>query len=119
MSEMTIYSMLRRMREKGASDLHIVPGAARTIRVNGLLVPLEERKLTPEESKSLICALMDDEKMREFEQNKELDFSWSSPQLESSPEILDTGRFRVNAHFQQGIHGRIHQKHSGPNSFSE
>jgi len=102
MSEMTIYSMLRRMKKKGASDLHIVPGAPPTIRVDGILVPLEEKKLTPEKSKSLIYSLMDDEKIREFEQNKELDFSLGTPQLESSPQILDAGRFRVNAHFQQG-----------------
>jgi len=102
MSEMTIYSMLRRMKEKGASDLHIVAGASPTLRVDGVLVPMEEEKLTDEESKSLLYSLMDDEKVREFEQNKELDFSWGAPEPGSSPEISDTGRFRVNAHFQQG-----------------
>ncbi len=102
MTETTIYSMLRRMKEKGASDLHIVPGASPTLRVDGVLVPLEEKKLTPEESKSLLYSLMDDEKVREFEQNKELDFSLGTRELESSSDISDTGRFRVNAHFQQG-----------------
>ena len=94
--------MLRRMREKGASDLHIVPGTSPTLRVDGILVPLEERALTAEESKSLIYSLMDDERIREFEHNKELDFSWGIGELESPPQTSDVGRFRVNAHFQRG-----------------
>jgi twitching motility protein PilT len=101
-AKMDIYSMLRTMKEKGASDLHIVPGTSPTLRIDGILVPLEERKLTAEESKPLIYSLMDDEKIREFEQNKELDFSWGLRGSESSPQTPDPGRFRVNAHFQRG-----------------
>ena len=99
---MDIYSMLRAMKEKEASDLHIVPGASATLRIDGILVSLEERKLTAEESKSLIYSLMDDEKIREFEQNKELDFSWSMDESRSSSETSVPGRFRANVHFQRG-----------------
>lgn len=99
---MDIYSMLRATKEKGASDLHIVPGASATLRIDGILVPLEKRKLTAEESKSLIYSLMDDEKIREFEQNKELDFSWSMDESRFSSETSVVGRFRANVHFQRG-----------------
>ncbi len=99
---MDIYSMLRTMKEQGASDLHIVPGASAVLRIDGILVPLEKRKLTAEESKSLIYSLMDDEKIREFEQNKELDFSWSMDESRSSSETSVPGRFRANVHFQRG-----------------
>lgn len=88
-----MYSLLRQMKEKGASDLHIVAGSPPIFRVDGYLRVEEGEKLTPEQSKLLIYSLMDREQQRRFEEGYELDFSLGIPRA---------GRFRINAHFQRG-----------------
>lgn len=88
-----IYSLLKQMKEKKASDLHIVAGSPPAFRIDGYLQRGKEEKLTPEESKLLIYSLMNEEQQRKFEEQHELDFSLGIPGI---------GRFRVNVHFQRG-----------------
>jgi len=88
-----MYSLLRQMKEKGASDLHIVAGSTPVFRVDGYLKAEEGEKLTSEQSRLLIYSLMDREQQRRFEEGYELDFSLGVP---------GAGRFRIDAHFQRG-----------------
>jgi len=90
---MDIQSLLKRMQEIGASDLHIVAGVPPIFRVNGKLTSLDDKRLTGEESKFLVYSLMTEEQKRKFEKTRELDFSFG---------ISGLGRFRINAHFQRG-----------------
>ena len=90
---MNLDSLLRQMMKKNASDLHLVAGASPVFRVDGDLKGTGEKKLTPEETKSLIYSIIDNERISRFEKSHELDFSFG---------IVGAGRFRINVHFQRG-----------------
>ncbi|MFQ6066933.1 MAG: type IV pilus twitching motility protein PilT [bacterium] len=90
---MDTYSLLKEMKEKDASDLHIISGIAPSFRIAGQLRSGGGEKITSEQSKSLICSLMTEKQKSEFKKNRELDFSLTMEGI---------GRFRINAHFQQG-----------------
>jgi len=89
---MNMYSLLKEMKEIGASDLHIVPGVSPVFRVNGELRLSENEKITPERSKSLIYSLMTEGQREKFEKYREMDFSFG---------ISGIGRFRINVHYQR------------------
>ncbi len=88
-----MHSLLVEMKEKNASDLHIIAGSPILFRVDGRLSPVKEKKVTAEESKFLIYSLMDKEQQKRFEETHDLDFSLSVSQI---------GRFRINVHLQRG-----------------
>jgi len=90
---MNLDSLLRQMMKKNASDLHLVAGVSPVFRVDGELKGTGEKKLTPEETKSLIYSIIDNERISRFEKSHELDFSFG---------IEGVGRFRINVHFQRG-----------------
>ncbi|GAG82835.1 unnamed protein product, partial [marine sediment metagenome] len=58
---MDIYNLLKEMKEKDASDLHVISGIAPTFRIAGELRSCSGEKITPEQSKSLIYSLMTEE----------------------------------------------------------
>ena len=78
--------------EKGASDLHITVGYPPIIRVDGQLIDVGERLLTPVDVEKLILSVVPDDKKELLEVNREIDFAYSY-------EGTRTGRFRVNAYY--------------------
>ncbi|HUF01287.1 MAG TPA: type IV pilus twitching motility protein PilT [Gaiellaceae bacterium] len=89
----SIDDLLARMVEAGASDLHLVPGSAPSVRVNGDLAPLGgEASLKPDDTRSLLYRILSTEQQKRLEVDRQLDFSYGIPGL---------ARFRVNAHFQR------------------
>ena len=85
--------LLEVVLERGASDLHLTAGAPPTLRVHGDLERLEEYPvLTPRALQGMIYAILP-QKMRErFEQELELDMSYS---------LVGKARFRVNVYLQR------------------
>jgi len=80
-----------------ASDLHISVGRHPTLRITGELMPLVKKEvLTPEDTKGLISAMLSGEQIKEFEEKRELDFSYT---------YEGRARFRVNAFHQKGFPG--------------
>ncbi len=79
--------------EKGASDLHITPGAPPTVRIFGALQPLTDQPLTPEESRDLVYGILKETQRTRLEHDWELDFAL---------DVEGVGRFRANACFVQG-----------------
>lgn len=80
---------------QNSSDLHIGVGKKPTLRVDGLLVPVEKEPIvTPETAEGLVYALLTQEQKNEFLAKKELDFSFA---------FEDKARFRVNVFFQRGF----------------
>lgn len=76
-----------------ASDLHFSAGHSPILRIAGRLVPLLKRKkLAPEETRALAEALMTEDQLERFLENKEVDFSYS---------LQGTARFRVNVFLQR------------------
>ena len=80
--------------QQNASDLHLAVGRHPTLRIDGILIPLQkEGILTPELAENLISALLTPEQKAIFLKEREFDFSTS---------FEDKARFRVNVFYQRG-----------------
>ncbi len=91
-----IKKILVDMPQKCASDLHISADSPIHYRINNDLVAVDEQVLTPDEARKVIYSLMTDHQVRKFEEEKELDFSFS---------IAGVGRYRANAFIQRNSLG--------------
>jgi len=77
-----------------ASDLHIPTGHPPVLRIAGRLVPLlKKKKLSSKDTRGLAEALMTQEQLKRFLEEKEVDFSYN---------FEGRARFRVNIFFQRG-----------------
>jgi len=80
--------------ERGASDIHIKAGDFMRARIHGILQPLTQQKLTPEQVKGIALQLIPHEEDRKgFDKILDYDCSWGIPGV---------GRFRVNIMKQRG-----------------
>ncbi|SMC09364.1 type IV pilus twitching motility protein PilT [Nitratiruptor tergarcus] len=82
-----INSLLKTVVAHKASDLHLVFGSEPQVRIDGRLIPLNLPVLTGKEIQTLCYSLLTDKQKKEFEENYELDFAFSIPNV---------GRFRAN-----------------------
>src|SRR4029078_1477904 len=88
--QIPIQELLTALLEVGGSDLHLTVGTQPTVRVHGELERLEEYPpLTPRALPGLIYALLAQKLRERFEQELELDMSYSLP---------GQARFRVNVY---------------------
>lgn len=91
MKELLEYAVINR-----ASDLHIGEDVRPTIRVDGNLVYISERSFTQEHMMRLVKENLPEERVRVFERDRELDYSFG---------VTDLGRFRVNLFYQKNKMG--------------
>lgn len=78
----------------GASDLHLLTGHPPVLRISRKLTPLEKEKvLTGEDVRALCYSLMTEDQQKEFEKNKEIDFSF---------DFQGISRFRINVYYELG-----------------
>ncbi len=78
-----------------ASDLHLSVGSPPILRVDGKLIPIRGLEaLTSHKTQELIFSILTDTQRRQFEENLELDFSFTATILH---------RVRVNIHRQRGM----------------
>lgn len=91
-----IKDLLAEAAVRGCSDLHLVPGFPPAVRLNGALVRLGEEEIGAEEVLEIAAELMDERRRAIFEERRQVDFSFSIPEV---------GRFRVNAYRQRGSVG--------------
>lgn len=78
--------------ERGAADLHLAAGSVPALRIGEELIKIEEEVLDNERLMQAIYGILNDERKKKLETNKDIDFS----------RQIDGGRFRVNVHFQEG-----------------
>jgi len=90
---MHLNDILRMADDRGASDVHLVPDHPPMVRVNTVMEPLTDTALTAETTLAYVQSMITDRQQKAFDQNLDLDFSHSVDGL---------GRYRVNAHAQQG-----------------
>jgi twitching motility protein PilT len=88
-----MHQLLKAMIEKGASDLHLTTGTSPQLRIDGKLHPLRMPPLSPPETKQLCYSVLTDAQKHRFEENNELDLSFSVQKL---------SRFRANIFIQRG-----------------
>ncbi len=90
--------LLKRVAERKASDLFITAGFPPAIKLDGEVRPQMDRPLAPEQSATMVRAIMNDRQSKEFDATKECNFAIAPPGI---------GRFRVSAFVQQGHTGCV------------
>ncbi len=88
-----INALLKMMVERNASDLHISAGSPVQFRIDEELVPVDDLKLGPDETRALTYSILNESQIEKFERLWELDMAFG---------VRDLGRFRVNVFRQRG-----------------
>ncbi len=88
-----VQTLLKFASERGASDLHLIPGAPPVLRINGQVAPLNITGNVLSDTEELAKSLLSQEQLKELHAQRHLGFSIFLP---------DLGRFRVEAFFNMG-----------------
>jgi len=84
--------ILVEVREKNASDLHIIVGAPPVARINGDLIELREEQLTPADTRKLIMGMLSPLQKEVLKRDTQVDFCHS---------ITGRGRYRSNVYIER------------------
>ncbi|MBK9974774.1 MAG: PilT/PilU family type 4a pilus ATPase [Planctomycetes bacterium] len=87
---------------ENASDLHLVAGAPPVLRINGRLVPVEAKVLSPEDTEAALRSILSDREMERFYEHRALDCTHTTPD--------GKGRFRVSAYVQRGAVSVVYRR---------
>jgi twitching motility protein PilT len=90
--KVSLHQLLKTQFEQNASDLHITVGTPPQLRINGDLCPVKLDPLSPQDTETLCYSILTEEQKRIFEENKELDLSFS---------VKGVARFRANVFRQK------------------
>ena len=97
--QVPVPELLGKLLDRHGSDLHLTAGAPPVVRVHGDLERLEEYPpLSPRALQGMIYAILPQKLRERFEQDLELDMSYSLPQR---------ARFRVNVFMQRDAIGAV------------
>src|SRR4051812_40779351 len=80
--------LLKALRERKGSDLHLSPGNPPLGRIGGDLVPLDPNPLTAAINETLLCEIMLEHQRKEYVETHDLDFAYAVDELQT--------RFRAN-----------------------
>ena len=89
----SLHQLLKTMVEKGGTDLHVTTNSPPLIRIDGLLVPLNQPALSAVDTKKLAYSVLTDAQKHRFEEHLELDISFG---------VKGLARFRANIYIQRG-----------------
>jgi len=89
----TIQELLEKAAQMKGSDLHLSVGAPPKVRIFGELINIEGPRLMPEDLHSLVYSILPAKLVPKFEEEGEVDFSYSIPSI---------GRYRANLYLQRG-----------------
>ncbi|MFH1562816.1 MAG: type IV pilus twitching motility protein PilT [Nitrospirota bacterium] len=90
--------LLKMLADQHASDLYLKVARPPIFRIAGTLTQSDLPKLGPEDVMSLVHSMMNQDQIKKFVENFDIDFSYSLPGV---------ARFRVNAFRQRGVIGCI------------
>ena len=81
--------------QRGASDIHMVPGMRPIFRINTVLAQADGfETVTPQDTEDMVRQCVNEDRFEKFVTRRDIDFS---------TQVENLGRFRVNAHFQRGL----------------
>ena len=96
---MHINQLLKMAKDRGSSDVHMKAGSYPWFRIDGKLTPVTEvKRLSGEDTAKIAFSIMTEKQKKEFQERKDLDFSYS---------VSGLGRFRVNCFVQRGSVGLV------------
>ena len=90
--------LLAIMTQRKASDLYITEGAAPSIKIEGVLSPIGNRKLSAQDCEAFIKAVLTESGWATFVQSKEANVPL---------DFAELGRYRVNVFRQRGVCGMV------------
>lgn len=90
--------LLKMLADQHASDLYLKVARPPIFRIAGTLTQSDLPKLGPEDVMNLVNSMMNQDQIKKFVENFDIDFSYSLPGV---------ARFRVNAFRQRGVIGCI------------
>jgi twitching motility protein PilT len=90
--DMHLDELLHMAMDRKASDIHLTVGLPPMIRVDGEVVALPYKALTPEDTRRLVYETLTDENLKKYETTHELDFGYS---------VKGLARFRFNVYMQR------------------
>ena len=97
MLPLTIDDLVREMKDRDASDLHLTSGSKPMIRRRGELEPLDHHELlTPDVTRDVLYRILSTEQQKVLETKRHIDMAYSIPGV---------GRLRVNIFFQRAALG--------------
>jgi len=85
---MFVTPLFKLMADKQASDLFFTAGAPIQIKINGVLMPINNQVLDPEQVKKICFELMSEVQVKEFESTSEINFAHR--------DRVAQGNFRIN-----------------------
>jgi len=94
----TLQQLLKTQAEQNASDLHISVGTPPQLRIHGELCPVKVEPLTAADTEQLCYSILTEDQRRLFEENKEVDLSFS---------VKGVARFRANIFRQKSAVGGV------------
>src|ERR1700733_9318083 len=83
-----IDQLLKILKEKKGSDLHLSPGNPPLARISGELTPLAANALTVQDTQTLLNEIMTEGQRTSYEKTHDIDFGYPCPALNA--------RFRTN-----------------------
>ena len=69
--------ILKKAFDRKASDVHLMADRPATIRVDGMLIPMNDTPLTAKELAALPDKILTAEQKQRFDSHKDLDFSYN------------------------------------------
>lgn len=84
---MFVTPLFKLMADKQASDMFFTAGAPIQIKINGVVMPINNQNLDPDQCKKICYELMTESQIKEFESIHEMNFAQSAGEM---------GNFRVN-----------------------
>ncbi|HXK37217.1 MAG TPA: type IV pili twitching motility protein PilT, partial [Candidatus Paceibacterota bacterium] len=87
-----IKTILEAAIENKTSDVHINVGMSPVLRKDTELIDMDCPPVTNADARAMLQAMVGPEKMKKFDENRDLDFS---------TQVASGHRFRVNAHVQR------------------
>ncbi len=93
MSSGNMEKVLRLMAEKGASDVYLSSNTPILIKIHGVIRPLSEQIMNPEQVRGLLCELLTPRQLEELDDTGELNVGIG---------IAKVGSFRLSAFRQRG-----------------
>jgi twitching motility protein PilU len=97
-AEKFVFDLLRLMMTKKASDMFITSGFPPAMKIDGKMTPVSTQVLSPQQTREISRAIMNDKQTTEFEATNECNFAIGVPGV---------ARFRVNAFIQRGTVGMV------------
>jgi twitching motility protein PilU len=94
----TMEHLLRWMAEKNASDLYLSAFTPASMRINGLVVPVNNQALQADSVKALLGEILSTERLEELEKTQELNVAHA---------IEGVGNFRISAMRQRGSYAAV------------